>query len=229
MKKSLLFGIVSLVAAAAASFGQGYITLDNYYSGNHGPGTMPVYGPEVLANGVSGPLGEIGTGLSSAWTVGLYWAAGVTGLSQGSGYDLPDPSLALGTGIGSTTQVAGPSVGGQPGFFSSFAAFNTGSTLNTMITLEIVVYPTAAGSYSNAPYRLHSPAFSMPTVSAASGDPAYTGAYMPPGAFFWAVEIPEPAALALGGLGFAALTLFHRKKILSAVRSSFAMRDNSAN
>ena len=201
MKKSLILGIVSLAASVATSYGQRVITLDNYSSQTD---PMLIYGPDTPANGISGMLGS--GGLINSWTVGLYWAAGTTGLSQAAGFDLPDVSLTLGTGGGSTVVVATQNALGMPGYYGSITAFNIGPS--TTVTLEIVVYDTAAGSYANAAYRVHSAAFSMPTVSVTSGSPIYTGDYMP-GQLF---QTPEPTTLALGGLGLASLLLFRRKQ-----------------
>ena len=210
MKKSLVLGIVSLAAAAVTSYGQGYIWLDNYISG----GTLLVYGsdlfsgPSVPANGVSGPMGVIGTGLNNDWTVGLYWAPSTVSLTDPAGPGMPMGPLVLGTGLGSTVSVAGPEAFGMPGYYSSMIAFNSGSTANTTITLEIVVYDTAGGSYAAAAYRMHSAPFSMPTAAAPSASVPGTGAYMP-GQLFWT---PEPSTLTLVGLGGLALWLMQRKK-----------------
>jgi len=205
MKKTLLFGIVSLSIGLTTSYSQ-YILLDNYF--NLSGHSLPVvYGNNMPANGVSGALGAPGAGLNSAWTIGFYWAAGTTGLSQGPGWDIPHASLTLATGIGSTAQVAGDSVFGEPGYYSSIPRWNSGSTLNTTLTLEIVVYDSADGSYASAHYRMHSAAFSMPTVNAISPTPSCTGDYMP-GVLFM---IPEPTTLALGGLGLASLLFLRRK------------------
>lgn len=136
MKKALLLGIVSLGVGVVTSYGQGYISLDNYASGTD---PMVSYGSGVPANGVSGALGS--GGLNSSWTAGLYWIGGTSGLVQGAGNGLPDASLGLGTGTGSTVGFDNGTVFNTPGYYSSTPAFNTGSTLNTTITLEIVVYP----------------------------------------------------------------------------------------
>jgi hypothetical protein len=208
MKKSLLIGIVALGAGVATSYGQGYVALDNYASGTDTPVT---YGANVPINGISGALGTPGAGLSSDWTAGLYWVGGTTGLSQAAGTDMPDASLALGTGTGSTTGVASSSTFNTPGFYSSIPSFNTGSILNTTITLEIVVY--AGSSYASAQYRGHSAAFSMSTGTATQGTEPSVGHFMPGTLAVGLAGVPEPATMALGGLGLASLLLFRRKQV----------------
>jgi len=204
MKKSIALGLLGLAAAAAPSFGQGYIWLDNYSSGTD---PMLAYWPGVPANGVSGALGS--GGLSSAWTVGFYWAPGNISIVQAGGWDMPDATLTLATGLGSTAQVAG-SAFGWLGYYGSPVPFDSGSTANTTLTLEIVVYPTSAGSYVDAPFRYHSFPFTMPTVASNSPAPVYTGDYMGP---FIAFPVsPEPTTVAFAALGGLALWLMRRRK-----------------
>lgn len=93
---------------AVSSYGHGFIRLDNYITGTYPLITYGIFRAvdgsfvPVPANGVNGLLGSPGDGLSSEWTVGLYWVSGATGLSQPAGWDMPDAALILGTGIGST-------------------------------------------------------------------------------------------------------------------------------
>ena len=84
--------------AVASAFGQGFINLDNY---NY-PGGIVTYGAGFPLNGVSGPLGTPGTGVNSAWTMGIYWALGTPSISDPASIGTPVAPLALGTGLGST-------------------------------------------------------------------------------------------------------------------------------
>ena len=203
MKKSIVLGMLGLMTAAAPSFGSSYILLDNYY--NHGP--LIPYGVGIPADGASGPLGIPGTGLNGSWTVGLYYAPGILNISDPGGWwgGLPDPRLSLAAGIGSTAQLDSYLTDYTPGYFSSIPAFDTGLAAGSTITVEVIVYPTVSGSFANALYRGHSAPFTMPTGAPTDPNIPMVGDYMPA----W---IPEPAALALAGLGGLALLLLRRKK-----------------
>jgi len=208
MKKTVIFGIIGLAAGMATSYGQGYITLDNY---NGGP--LVEYGTGIPANGVSGSLGTPGAPLNNAWTVGLYFVGGTTSLTDPVGTGIPISPLALGTGPGSTVGVAGTEVGGVLGQYTSIPSFNSGSSTFATITLELVVYDTAGGTYANAGYRIHSTPFSIGTVSATSGSPSYSGTGQPAGALMvLPASVPEPTTLALAGLGGLASLIALRRK-----------------
>jgi hypothetical protein len=206
MKNSVLIGIISLGIGVATSYGQGYIALDNYDGAN----TIPMtYGANVPANGVSGALGS--GGLSSDFTVGFYWVGGNTGLSQAAGSDMPDVSLALAGGAGSTVRFATQNTA-APGFYASQPSWYAGSALTT-ITMEVVAY--SGSSYASAAYRWRSAAFAMTTGAITTNPALMTGDSMPGAASFAVVPvavIPEPATMALGGLGLASLLLFRRKQ-----------------
>jgi hypothetical protein len=208
MKKSIVLGIIALATGAATSYGQGFITLDNYSSGLGDPAV--VYGTGVFANGVSGALGTVGAPVTSDWTVGLYFVGGTPSLTDPAGSTIPIAPLALGAGTGSTVEMTIENAGGNLGYFGSFAAFNTGVAAGAMVTLEVVVYDTAAGSYASALYRGHSAPFSMATVAITSPTPIYAGDFMP--GQISVMSVPEPTTLALAGLGGLALLAFRRKQ-----------------
>jgi hypothetical protein len=215
MKKLLLIGIVVLTAEASTSYAQ-YISLDNYSSGSNLPLT---FGDTVPLNGVSGALAYPGLPINSAWTVGLYYAVGSLSINDPAGPGNPAAPLTLATGIGSTITFGTENAVGS-GYFGSIHSFNTGSSPNATVTLEIVVYPTAAGSYGLATYRAHSAPFTVPTVVATSPTPRDVGDYMPlfsvdflEGSFAYVpVPTPEPATLALAGLGLGTLIMLRRLK-----------------
>jgi hypothetical protein len=195
MKKSVLLGIIGLAAGMATSYGQGYITLDNYTSGLN-----------------TTPITYLGTPLSSAWNVGLYFVGATTsagsGLVEGAGNGIPSATLALGTGAGATDTFASDNATGNPGFYGSSAAFNTGSTTFTFATLEVIAYNGA--TYASSTIRGHSAAFTMATVTATSPTPIYTGDFS---SSFIVTAVPEPATLALAGLGgLASLVALRRKQ-----------------
>ena len=89
MKKSLVLGILGLAAAAVTSYGQGYITLDNYTHWDR-PGwsfTGPEF-PQTVSS--ERTLGTLGVGLNGSWTVGLYWAPARLASAEAAGIGDPD-------------------------------------------------------------------------------------------------------------------------------------------
>ena len=206
MKRSLVVGMLGLAAVAPSSYGQGCIWLDNYDSG----GPLVVYGSHVYLNGMSGAFGAVGAGLNSSWTVGIYFVVGTPSITDPAGIGFPDSRLSLGTGAGSTAQVASSNVDGAAGCFLAAAYFDTGAPLGSVITAELVVYPTAAGSYAFAPCRGHSDPFVITPVAPASPQKPLVGDYF---SGFSALWIPEPSTLALAGLGGLSLLLVRRKKV----------------
>src|SRR5689334_17415182 len=106
MKKSVILGLLGLAATAATTFGQGFISLDNYTT--YGP--LVTYGAGVPANGTSGALGTVGNGLGTGWTAGMFVAQGdITGALVGGNVagngdpTLQNPAFVLATGSGSTS------------------------------------------------------------------------------------------------------------------------------
>jgi hypothetical protein len=198
---ALLYFVAGIIKSDAQ-----YITLDNYTMAS-----PPIfYGAGVPANGVSGALAKPGTALSSDWTVGLYFVGGTIPLTDPQGTGIPIPTFSLGTGTGSTTQVAEGNAVGARGYYGSTSPFDSGPTINTTLTLEIIVYPTVYGSYENAPYRIHSAPFSMPTVSSMSPVPSFTGDYSSETLSVIPVPVPEPIVLALTALSGFSIMLFRR-------------------
>jgi hypothetical protein len=198
MKKSILFGILGLAFSAAASFGAGAIFMDNYNT----------YGPDVVYG--PGGLGTPGTGLGVGWTAGLYFAPGdVRSSIIHDPIGSADPStlgggLTLGTGFGSTAAFYTTS-GNTPGEFQAGADFTMNVNPGDTVTLMVVAYN--GSSYATSLNRGHSEAFIMTTKDPSSPTAYKVGSFMPA----FSVPAPEPATLALGGLGLASLLLFRRK------------------
>jgi len=209
MKKSILLGVIGLAACAATSYGQGFVILDNYGA----TGGLVSYGPNVPQNGVSVPNGTLGTGLLSGWTVGLYYVLGTPAISDLPGTADPLAPLVLGSGTGATVAVYDTTF--TAGEFQAGDPFQVpGGAAGGQVTLELIAYDTAAGSWAGAlgGYRGHSAPFVL-TMQAgltipptAQVGPAFStfGVALAP--------IPEPGTLALAGLGGLSLLLFRRKK-----------------
>jgi hypothetical protein len=206
MKKAIVLAIVGLAAGVASSYGQGAIKLDNY----------DTYGPNV--NYGAGSDGAVGTGVTSAYTMGVYYWNAVgnfTGstIADPSGVALPGSlgSYLLGTTANSSVQFASGTAAGFLGQAIGNGAFNVpGSDPNggQVWTLMIVAYEGA--SYNAAAYRGHSAAFTLTLSAASNPTTVLTGTAMPGFSVFQAV--PEPTTMALGGLGLASLLLFRRKQ-----------------
>ncbi len=199
------------MGVASSSFGDGYILFDNYSSAADPAVT---YGVGVPLNGVSGATGQVGAGLANGWTVGIYFALGTLNITDPAGNGIPNPSLGLGTGPGSTVAVCS-SAYNVPGFFISSTPFDTGGIADDTITAEMVAY--SGSSYTTSLYRGHSDPFTMTTYSSGSvgmenintGYPnGLVGDYMQS---FSVTPVPEPTSFALGGLSLMVLVLIRRK------------------
>jgi hypothetical protein len=209
MKRLLIFGIVGY-AGASYTFAQGFIRLDSY---NSSPSTLVTYGYGVPADGTSGPDGTVGSGLNSSWTVGMYFANGVVSADSTAGIGSVSPALNLATGQGSTTTFD-PASPYSPGLFTSPYGFNTGLPAGSVITVELVAFPTSVGNYDSATYRAHSAAFTLTTTDAIN--PNYTPANSsftvgPSMQSFSIGVVPEPGTLALLGMGCACIFFGRRK------------------
>lgn len=209
MKKSILLAIVGLTGAVATSaYGQGFIALSNYVSSSNIPSP-------VLSFPGGSPVGV------SGYTVGFYFAAGdIRGSVASDPFAVPGArfwgfspptslysGFQLATGTGSTALLAGPMSFGIPGSYLSGGYFQPGMGAGATITVMVVAYNGA--NYGASTFRSHSLSFTM-TTSVGTAFPAITGSAETDGGF--AVMVPEPTTMALGGLGLAALLFFRRKQ-----------------
>jgi hypothetical protein len=208
MKKAIVLAIIGVAAGVASSYGQGVVYLDNYNT----------YGPNV--NYGAGSDGAVGTGVNSAYTMGIYYwnaAGSFTGstLADPSGTALPGSlgSYLLATGTGSTAQFDSGTAAGFLGQAFGSAAYGVpGSTVTGGDTWTMMIVAYEGASYNAATYRGHSAAFTIVLSSPSSPTPVKIGTAMPGFNVFAVAAVPEPTTMALGGLGLASLLLFRRKQ-----------------
>jgi len=196
MKKLLITAIsgIALIGATVSSFGQGTITWNNTGS------TATSGTPAIFGNGPS--AGGLVTGPTGTYEYGLYVGpAGSTLISQ---------MTLVSTYLNSSSALAKGVISGGP--VTLPAGFPNGTAI-----ADIVAGWTAAdgGDYLTA-YN-HNPgdfqglsAVGFVTPNSPNGQVFGHGAGQITGITL--TSAPEPATIALGGLGAAALLLFRRKK-----------------
>lgn len=196
MKKSVAIAILGLAVGAVSSFGQGSIQFNSYFANNN----------EGILTMFSGALGSgpVGAGYSADL---LYSLSPIVD-SAGNGSLTPGWSFS-GAGAPSLVNVATPfgTSGATLGYFQGPTFAVLPYTVGTTVYFEVLAYQTASGSYSNSlAGRGHSAPFSA-TLTTGLGLPD-TANFAP----FTVSQVPEPATLALAGLGGLGLLLFRRKQ-----------------
>ena len=196
MKKSVVIAILGLAVGAVSSFGQGSIQFNSY-----------------IANSLDGILtsfsGSLGSGpVGAGYSADLLYSTTPIADVAGNGSLSPGWSFS-GAGAPSVFNVATPfgTSGASLGYFQSGNVFAlTPYTAGTTVYFEVLAYQTAAGSYAGSLNRGHSAPFSA-TLATGLNLPD-TANFTP----FTVSEVPEPATLALAGLGGLSLLLFRRKQ-----------------
>ncbi|HXI72582.1 MAG TPA: PEP-CTERM sorting domain-containing protein [Verrucomicrobiae bacterium] len=193
MKKSVVIAALGLAIGAVSSFAQGSIQFNSYFA-NGSAGILTHFG---------GPLGNglVGAG----YTADLLWSLSPITDTAGNG------SLNAGWNFSSTSvqSVATP-FGTTPstlGYFQSPQNFFLNPyTAGTTVYFEVIAYQTGS-TYANSQNRGHSDSFSAVLTTGLS-TPGFV-AFNP----FTVTPVPEPATLALAGLGgLASLVMLRRKK-----------------
>jgi hypothetical protein len=190
MKKSVILSILGLTVGAASSYGQGAVAFDTY-TAEGGAGIITSFG--------AGP--SIGLGLDNTFTGVLLWSA--TAISDsastaGTAGDALNPlwnvgtSSTFATGAASAGYILGPNLNLTAGQIA----------LGATVWLEVVAY-NGTGWGQGGTYQGHSASF---TATVASGTTLPDSSQMnnlQPFSVYGVSAVPEPATMALGGLGLA--------------------------
>jgi hypothetical protein len=180
--KKLLLA-AAITGVTAACFGQGAVDF-----GNDGLTVNVDLGTSSTHSTALAPAGS--------FDVALYWSsAGISGMTTAN-------SILLASGLGL------PAGGGIPGVFENGPVTN--AVFNATTPAGFIVEATGIGAIAG--YTGQTPAFLSPVANETSQPPG-----TPPFLTGWTSDLilaptPEPATLAVAGLGAASLLLFRRKK-----------------
>jgi PEP-CTERM motif len=195
MKRNIFIAVLG-VAVAGAAYGQGQINFSNYYNSHQTTGITYGGGPDA------------GMGVGNEISVELvYGASAITDPTQ-----LTKLTASL-TPVGWNGVTSPAPLGTAFGNYAGSGVFSGGAFVvpgTAGSTYAFALY--ASGTLSGVLYTGYSNVFTGATQATASaGIPNLPAGLMQE---TWSVNpVPEPTAMALGGLGMAALMLFRRKKV----------------
>jgi hypothetical protein len=202
MKRNIFIAVLGVVAVSGiAAYGQGKINFSNYTSSTQTGGFITYasgsqagkgVGPEITVELLYGPSGST-----------LTSQLGVLTYNDGIGDQSP---VAAGLGVVSSP---GPTTSG--GAVTGDGLFSGGAVALGSYGTTYAFELEAFGTFNSVSYIGYS-AIANGTIqtSSSSGIPNLPGALL---SGFTVAPVPEPATLALAGLGGAALLAFRRKKV----------------
>lgn len=206
MKKSAFLAILGLATGLTTSCGQGYIWFSSYQANGGNGATTSEFGQPVYSSLIGIPF-----------QAELYYALGTVAdpvdFNSFDSIGSNPTGLSLLLGVSAAYDNSGFAYGPTGlGFFDGSQVSIPGYT-GGPITFEVVAFNGT--TYDTAPYRGRSGSFTMSSIpTQPSNYPPFQGPFLgdygqPMPSF---VVTPEPATLALVGLGLGALLMFRRKQ-----------------
>ena len=204
MKKTIILSVIGLSLAAVSSYGQGAVAF-NTYNAQNSAGIMTTFGA-----GVTGATA--GAGIDSTFTGVLLWSSTPITEAATTGPVLAGSILNPLWTVGSTALFDTGAAAGAGGLgFVTGPNLDITAAVGTTIYCEIAAYN--GSSYATGTFAGHSASFTVNLAVVPATPDANQLNGLTPFSVYNVVPVPEPATLALAGLGgFGMLMALRRKK-----------------